>query len=178
MPEAEMCSECYINRLAMMQASSYSVYDKNYKADLELVYQKCGKTGDTTIPPPIISTPEQSSMCVSDKWHVVGSQAETCEDIAFLNNVSTVALYTANPKIFSCDSISSGAKPCLPLSCGRLIPYTTNGTCADLEAKYELVSGDIRRFNPWVYFDCSNLAGAVGFFGNILCAAPQNGQYT
>lgn len=118
-----------------------------------------------------------SAMCVSDKWHAVGSQSETCEGIAFLNYVSTVALYTANLEIFDCSSISSGAELCLPLSCGRLIPYTANDRCAGLEAKYDLVPGDIRRFNPWVYFDCSNLASAVGFFGNILCAAPQNGQY-
>ncbi|KAH8672181.1 LysM domain protein [Ilyonectria robusta] len=179
MPEDEMCSDCYINRLAMMQASPYSVYDKNYKSDLELVYQRCGRTGNTTIPPPIISVPEQSTMCVSDKWHTVGSSAdETCEDVAFLNNVSTVSLYTTNPNIFDCSSIPSGTELCLPLSCGKLISYTDNDTCSGLEATHNLTSGDIRRFNPWVYFDCSNLAGASRFFGNILCAAPQNGLYT
>ena len=178
MPKSEMCSDCYVNRLAMMQNTPYSVYDKNYKTDLELVYETCGKTGDTTIPPPIISIPEQSTMCVSDKWHTVGDQTETCEDVAFLNNVSTVSLYTNNPQIFDCSSIDSGTKLCLPLSCGKLISYTNNDTCAGLEAEHDLSFGDIRRFNPWVYFDCSNLAGASSFFGNILCAAPQNGLYT
>ncbi|KAH7020571.1 hypothetical protein EDB80DRAFT_677493 [Ilyonectria destructans] len=179
MPEEEMCTDGYINRVALMQASPYSVYDKNYKSDLELVYKRCGQTGNTTIPPPIISVPEQSTMCLSDKWHTVGSCAdETCEDVAFLNNVSTVSLYTTNPDIFDCSSILSGTELCLPLSCGKLISYTDNDTCAGLEATHDLTSGDIRHFNPWVYFDCSNLAGASGFFGNILCAAPQNGLYT
>ncbi|KAI8648701.1 Pectin lyase fold virulence factor [Fusarium keratoplasticum] len=178
MPQAEMCSDCYVNRLAMMQASSYTVYNNNYKSDLELVYKTCGHTGNTTVPPPITSTPEQSTMCVSDEWYTVGSTAETCEDVGFLNNVSTVALYTTNPDIFDCSSIPSGTELCLPLSCGKLISYTDNDTCAGLEARHDLTSGDIRRFNPWVYFDCSNLGGASSFFGNILCAAPQNGLYT
>ncbi|EGX89976.1 LysM domain protein [Cordyceps militaris CM01] len=178
MPKAEMCSDCYVQRLAMMQASPYTVYDENYKADLEFVYQNCGKSGNTSIPPPIVPRPEQSTMCVSDKWHTVGSKAETCEDIAFLNNVSTVALYTANPEIFDCSRIAPSAKLCLPLSCAKLISFNAADGCEGLEAKHSLGRGDIRRFNPWVAFDCSNLAGAVGFFGGILCAAPQNGLYT
>ncbi|KAH7160994.1 hypothetical protein EDB81DRAFT_853505 [Dactylonectria macrodidyma] len=146
MPEDEMCSDCCINRLAIMQASSYSVYNKNYKSDLEL--------------------------------HTVRSTEETCEDVAFLNNDSTVSLYTTNPEIFDYSSIPSGTEICLPLSYGKLISYTNNDTYIGLEAAHDLTSGDIRRFNPWVYFDCSNLVGASSFFGNILCAAPQNGLYT
>lgn len=178
MPKDEMCSDCYVHRLAMMQASPYTVYDDYYKSDLELVYKTCGKTGDTDVQPPIKPTPEESNMCVSDEWHTVGSEAESCEDIAFLKNVSTVALYTANPKIYDCSSIPARSELCLPLSCGRLISYTSNDTCAGLEAQNDLTFGSIRRFNPWIYYDCSNLIGASSFFGNILCAAPQNGQYT
>lgn len=46
------------------------------------MYQTCGKAGDTTLPPPIHSPPEQSSMCISNEWHTVGAQPEACEDIA------------------------------------------------------------------------------------------------
>lgn len=89
---------------------SYTVHDDKYKADLEFVYQTGSKTGDTAVPPPIVPPLSRSTMCVSDKWHTVGSTAETCEDIAFLNNVSTVALYTANPReIYDCSSIRPAA---------------------------------------------------------------------
>lgn len=89
-----------------------------------------------------------------------------------------MALYTANPEIFDCSRIAPSAKLCLPLSCAKLISFNAADGCEGLEAKHSLGRGDIRRFNPWVAFDCSNLAGAVGFFGGILCAAPQNGLYT
>ncbi|KAK6709943.1 hypothetical protein SNK05_004420 [Fusarium graminearum] len=34
MPREEMCSTCYVKRLAMMQASPYSIYDDYYERQL------------------------------------------------------------------------------------------------------------------------------------------------
>ncbi|KZL65838.1 ankyrin repeat domain-containing protein [Colletotrichum tofieldiae] len=64
----------------------------------------------------------------------------------------------------------------------KLVPTTNKlitdaNTRSGLEAAHDLEPGDVQRFNPWVYRDCSNLAGAIGFFGNLLCSAPQNGEY-
>ncbi|KAM0188779.1 hypothetical protein ACHAPI_010388 [Fusarium lateritium] len=177
MPRAEMCSECYIKRLAMMQSSPYSYYSDMYKEDLELVYKTCGKSGPTDIPPPLVSEPEESTLCVSEKYYTTASNGETCEQVAYLQNVSTVALYHMNPQIFDCSDIPSGKKLCLPLSCGQIIPFSKDDTCMGLEEEHKLQPGDIRRFNPWIAFDCGNLKGASEFFGNVLCAAPQNGVY-
>ncbi|CAF3635715.1 unnamed protein product [Fusarium graminearum] len=177
MPRSEMCSECYIKKLAMMQSSPYSYYSDMYKEDLELVYKTCGKSGPTVVPPPLVSQPEKSTMCISDNYYTTTSNGETCEQVAYLKNVSTVALYHTNPQIFDCSNISSGKKLCLPLSCGKIIPFSKNDNCTGLEEEHKLQSGDIRRFNPWINFDCSNLKGASEVFGKVLCAAPQNGEY-
>ncbi|KAK6697602.1 hypothetical protein SNK04_013855 [Fusarium graminearum] len=110
MPRSEMCSECYIKKLAMMQSSPYSYYSDMYKEDLELVYKTCGKSGPTVVPPPLVSQPEKSTMCISDNYYTTTSNGETCEQVAYLKNVSTVALYHTNPQIFDCSNISSGKK--------------------------------------------------------------------
>ncbi|GKT46029.1 putative glucan endo-1,3-beta-glucosidase btgC [Colletotrichum spaethianum] len=178
MPQSEMCSECYINRLALMQSSPYSIYDDNYKSDLELVYKTCGETGPTDIPPPVSPGSEEGpTLCLSEKWHTISQGASSCKQVASINNVSSVALYSMNPQIFDCNSIPDNTELCLPLSCGRIISYTDQDTCSGLEAAHDLEPGDVQRFNPWVYRDCSNLSDAIGFFGNLLCAAPQNGEY-
>ncbi len=53
MPQQEICSYCYVERLAMMQRTPYSIYDQRYAADLEYVYGRCGLTGDQAVPPPV-----------------------------------------------------------------------------------------------------------------------------
>lgn len=166
MPQSEMCSKCYINRLALMQSSSYSIYDDNYESDLELIYETCGETGPTDPPPPVSPKPDEgSTLCLSDKWHTASQGGASCEQVASINNVSAVALYSMNPQIFDCNSIPDSTELCLPLCCGRIISYTDKDTCSGLEAAHDLEPGDLQRSNPWAYRDCSNLAGAIGFFG-------------
>ena len=114
---------------------------------------------------------------MSEKWHTVSKGEEPRAQVASMNNISTVALYELNPAIFDCKGIPLGTKLCLPLSCDKIISYAAKETCVGLEAENGLVGGDIRRFNPWVYHDCSNLAGATDFFGYLVCAAPKNGEY-
>jgi hypothetical protein len=179
MPLSEMCSECYLKRLAAMQTNPYSIYDGYYKNNLELIYERCGESGPTDIPPPVSPRPdEDSAMCVSEKWYTVSQSRAPCEQVAYLNKISAVALYNLNPQINDCSNITRGTKLCLPLSCGTVIDYSQQDTCSGLEAKHGLQPGDIRRFNPWIYHDCSNLAGASEFFGGFLCAGPSNGEYS
>jgi hypothetical protein len=53
MPSDELCHPCHVSRLAMMQASPFSVYDESYKSRLEYVYAQCGGEGPTDVPPAI-----------------------------------------------------------------------------------------------------------------------------
>ncbi|KAF9773365.1 hypothetical protein IL306_008847, partial [Fusarium sp. DS 682] len=52
MPRDELCSVYYQRRLAIMQSSSYSVYNHYYQSQLEKVYKTCGGSGPTELPPP------------------------------------------------------------------------------------------------------------------------------
>ncbi|OQE59001.1 hypothetical protein PENNAL_c0346G01177, partial [Penicillium nalgiovense] len=58
MSESKLCSLCFVERLKMMQSSSYSVYDKYFQADLEVVHAQCGLSGPTTMPPSLDAPPE------------------------------------------------------------------------------------------------------------------------
>ncbi|KAM6526030.1 hypothetical protein FSOLCH5_002161 [Fusarium solani] len=178
MPLSEMCSECYIKRLAMMQSTSYSVYDDWYKEDLELVYERCGKEGPTEIPPSLDPVSEKNPIfCVSDNTIETSKGNNTCEEIALHNNVSPAALYSLNPDIQDCSGIPDGTKLCLPLACASLVKYAKNDTCAGLERAGKLGFGDLRRFNPWINFECSNLGTGGKAFGWLLCTEPQNGRF-
>ncbi|KAF3811700.1 hypothetical protein GCG54_00014449 [Colletotrichum gloeosporioides] len=129
MPKSEMCSEYYINRVALIQSSSYSIYDNSYKSDLELIYETCGKTGPTDPPPPVSTRPDEgSTLCVSKKWHTIGQGGAYCEQVASINNVSAVVLYSMNTQILNCSSIPDNTERCLPLLCGRIISYTDQDT--------------------------------------------------
>ncbi|KAH7150722.1 hypothetical protein DER46DRAFT_512153 [Fusarium sp. MPI-SDFR-AT-0072] len=52
MPRDEFCHICYRRRLAIMQSSSYSMYNHSYQSQLKKVYKTCGGSGPTEIPPP------------------------------------------------------------------------------------------------------------------------------
>lgn len=173
-----MCSECYIKRLAKMQSTSYSVYDDWYKEDLELVYERCGKEGPTEIPPSLDPVSEKiPTFCVSDNTIETSKGNNTCEEIALHNNVSPAALYSLNPDIQDCSSIADGTKLCLPLACASLVKYAKNDTCTGLEREGKMGFGDLRRFNPWINFECNNLETGGKAFGWVLCTEPQNGRF-
>ncbi|KAH9876214.1 hypothetical protein J1614_004093 [Plenodomus biglobosus] len=68
MPRNELCHTCHVRRLSVMQASQYSVYDENYKAQLEYVYAQCGLKGPTDIPKPLDEVqPVSPPYCLSNK---------------------------------------------------------------------------------------------------------------
>ncbi|VUC34340.1 unnamed protein product [Clonostachys rosea] len=178
MPLPEMCSECYIKRLAMMQNTSYSVYDDWYKEDLELVYERCGKEGPTEIPPSLDPVSEKiPTFCVSDNTIETSKGNNTCEETALHNNASPAALYSLKPDIQDCSGIADRTKLCLPLACASLVKYAKNDTCTGLEREGKLCFGDLRRFNPWINFECNNLEAGGKAFGWGLYTEPQNDRF-
>lgn len=63
-----MCSTCYVKRLAMMQASPYSIYNDYYKRQLQYIYTKCGLKGNTTVPNSLTPELEDNSLdCGTDE---------------------------------------------------------------------------------------------------------------
>ncbi|KAL6364313.1 hypothetical protein LRP88_02232 [Fusarium phalaenopsidis] len=177
MPCSEVCSECYIKKLAMMQSSLYLAYDEWYQDDLKLVYKTCVKQGPTDIPPSLDPVPEDepSTFCISDNFYRTSKGKSTCDKVALKNNLSP-ALYNLNLAIHNCGSIPAGTELCLPLACARLVKYSQKSNCTAIEKNEGLSPGSLRRFNPWINRECSNLNSGGNSFGWILCAEPQDGE--
>ena len=173
-----MCSNCYLYRFKQMQGSPHSIYDEDYKQTLEYVYKTCGTSGKTDIQPSVVTQPNVTSMCVSNQFHTISKPGATCQKVATRYSASAAALYSANDNVYTCDEIPVGTKVCVPPSCGKMITYTQNDTCVSLERVHDLVPGDIRKFNPWIDYECGNLVSGLSLFGDELCAGPQGGLHT
>ena len=177
MPHSELCSECYGGKLALRQSSPYSSYDSWYEGNLEFVNKQCGVWEPTAMQPSLDTVEDdEDTICVSGKTYTPSSEDDTCEKVAISQKVSPVGLYNLNPKILKCSSLPAGEILCLPLACDFLVEYPKNSACTSLEAGKNPQVGDLRRFSPWINFECSNLDAGGEAFGWALFTAPQNGQ--
>ena len=186
MPTSEICSFCYVERLAMMQRSPYSFYDAQWKSDLEYVYSRCGITNKpTAIQPPRYLIPASPyDDCPTDAWYTTTSQT-TCDAIATQHTISSASLYLANqnrlPNCASTTPIPSGTKLCLPPSCTRTLTVqgTTIEECYALEANTtnNLRPGDIVRLNPWFGFECRDFNTTVPVYGHVICLGAPLGEF-
>ncbi|KAB8225907.1 pectin lyase-like protein [Aspergillus novoparasiticus] len=179
MPQDELCSSCYIEKLQMMQSSSYSIYDDHYKRVLEYAQNKCGITGPTDVPPQlVVETPAETPLCASGQTHTAQSD-DTCDSLALQYSVASAAIFRANSDvIYNCSWVPEGAELCMPLSCGSQYTLNSNDTCSTIEESQGLTVNSLRKYNPWILKDCSNLQVASQIYGNILCLEPQAGIYT
>lgn len=165
-----------------MQRSPYSGYDAWIKSQLEYSYQECGKTGDTSIPPPPIDPPTEDNFCVSSRT-ITTEEGDTCDSIASAYGLSSASLYASNPAgIMDCSRIRAGTKICLPPSCGVTYALQTGDTCLSIErnvseATGQYMIGSIRKYNRWVDSACGNLHIASASLGHILCMVPPNGYH-
>ncbi|KAH7226044.1 hypothetical protein B0J15DRAFT_518467 [Fusarium solani] len=149
-----------------------------FQDELKLVYKTCGKQGPTDIPPSLDPVPEDepSTFCISDNIYRTSKGESTCEKVALKNNLSPAALYSLNSAIHDCGSIPAGTELCLPLACARLVKYSQKSNCTAIEKNEGWSPGSLRRFNPWINRECSNLNSGGNSFGWILCAEPQDGE--
>ncbi|ETS75311.1 hypothetical protein PFICI_12255 [Pestalotiopsis fici W106-1] len=179
MPRTELCHTCHIRRLALMQSSQYSIYNDYYKEVLQYVYATCGGSGPTNIPPPLTEVPTETPLyCVTGKHYTTTRKGETCESIANATSVSSAALYMGNQALIpDCRDINSGVNVCLPLTC-QTYYVRPSDTCVSIETALELEFGQVRNFNQWINFDCSNLQVAAEFWGRSICVSPQGGTFT
>jgi hypothetical protein len=84
MPKDELCSFCFVERLEMMQRSSYSVYDKGFQSQLEVVN---AMPPSLDAPPGFLPDPIYSS----NQTHTMVS-GDTCDSIALRYSMSSAAL--------------------------------------------------------------------------------------
>lgn len=183
MCEAELCSFCYVERMAMMQRTPYSIYNKGYKHRLEYIYENCGLSGPTDIPssPTLPPKPEPEPFCPSNTT-IETEQSETCDSIAIKHNISSAALYMTNqPAIRDCNSIPNCTKLCLPPPCKDTYVLQPEDTGRSLEEKFYNRSHGLsfgrllQTYNPWLAKDNTNLRKGSAIYGCVLCLGPQNG---
>jgi len=179
-----ICSDCWLKHLSIKQGSRYSGYDDFMKSRLEYSYSRCNQNNATAIPPPVINLPEPSNLCFAGEYTTVAG--DTCDSIALAKNVSSAALYLGNPDtLANCNDIPAGTELCLPPSCEITHRLHSNETCRSIEtnatirAVVTLSPGDVKEYNPWLDYGCTNLHSASdAAFGHVICLSPQNGLYS
>lgn len=178
MPEDELCSYCYTSKLQIMQASHYSIYNEDYKAQLEYAQSKCGFSGPTDLPGSLtLIKPDPAPFCAFNRTYTT-VKGDTCDIIALKYNVSSASIFTGNSDIIaSCSQLPAGVTLCIPLSCSPLYQLQLNDTCISIAEQNNIGYYDLAKFNPWIKSDCSNLHIASEVYGKMLCLAPQAGTY-
>ena len=178
MPDNELCSYCYTERLQMIQRTPYSAYDNYYQTVLQAINKRCGLNAPTTVLEIPRNTPEkETEFCGSDNFYTT-VDGDTCTSIAEDTSISSAALYMGNQnQILDCSSLSSGLKFCLPLTCEKTYSIQPSDNCSDIEYAYSLKDRDVRKYNPWVSYDCDNLQPASKIYGTAICLSPQGGMH-
>ncbi|KAF5697877.1 hypothetical protein FGLOB1_12450 [Fusarium globosum] len=173
MAKEDLCHPCYRRRLALMQSSQYSVYNADYKEELERVYKTCGGSGPTEIPPPLTKEDEEEEedFCLNDKWYITKT-GDTCDSISKAAGVSGGLLYMGNQELIrDCHKIPEGLKLCLPTVC-KTYYVKPEDTCLSIEIAQGIRWDTIRKYNSWVDRDCNNLQGGTDFYGKSVCIGP------
>jgi len=111
MPISELCSPCYLDRLRMMQSSSYSIFGVMpwYQRALEIAITKCSLFGiPTSAPPPLIPPVESTDIsCLWGDPISVEADTMTCDDLALRLNVSSASIFYSIPHLTDCTTTPS-----------------------------------------------------------------------
>ncbi|TVY68502.1 Glucan 1,3-beta-glucosidase [Fusarium oxysporum f. sp. cubense] len=179
MPTNELCSDCYIGRLKMMQSSSFSYYNRDsfYEDALKKAVKQCSLSNQPTTPrdSPFPSEAPEPSFCLSDVTYTTKA-GDTCDSLALKFSVSSAAIFIGNPDILDCNDMVEGVSICLPLQC-KTYKLEKNDTCMSVAYTTGLQEDDIRPLNPWVHELCGNLQSATITLGRVICITPPGGKY-
>ncbi|UPK97333.1 hypothetical protein LCI18_008268 [Fusarium solani-melongenae] len=149
MPNNELCSDCCVGRLKMM--------DSFYEDALRQAVKRCSLSNQPT-------TAKDSKA------------GDTCDSLAIKYRVSSAAIFIGNCDILDCNDMVEGVKICLPLQC-KTYKLEEDDTCMSVADATGLDQGDIRPLNPWVYELCGNLESAAETLGRVICITPPGGKF-
>ncbi|KAF3386940.1 Glucan 1,3-beta-glucosidase [Penicillium rolfsii] len=163
-PKSELCSFCYVERLEMMQRSSYSVYDEYFQADLVVVHARCDISGPTEMPPsldaPLEFHPEPA--CLSGKRYIT-VDGDICDSVALHLNVSSASFVMANNRYtMVCDRLPSDMDLCVPTTCASTYVLKDTDTCRSIEEANGNDVGD----------------STTPSFGHVICLRDSDESYT
>ncbi|CAH0024421.1 unnamed protein product [Clonostachys rhizophaga] len=174
-PDKELCSFCYGEKLRQMQKSEHSAYDREYAS----MFEFCRI--DSPIAPSQESPPDKSSFpmaCFSGKT-IATKEGDTCDSIALANSISSATLYYINPRLLDCRSIESGTELCLPQACTT---YTVQEHEAANCVEISMAGGeggwlDLIDWNLMLDSRCTNLWSTDPFWGHVVCISPPGGKF-
>ncbi|KAF4495466.1 Glucan 1,3-beta-glucosidase [Fusarium agapanthi] len=179
MPTNELCSDCYVGRLKMMQASPFSYYDRDpfYEDALKKAVKRCSLSNVPTAAKdsPFPSEQSEPAFCLSDVTYTTKA-GDTCDSLALKYSVSSAAIFIGNPDILNCTDMAKGVSICLPLQC-KTYRLQEDDTCMSVAYFSGLQHEDIRPLNPWVHELCGNLQTATITLGRVICITPPGGEY-
>ncbi|KAJ4160088.1 hypothetical protein NW754_003212 [Fusarium falciforme] len=157
MPNSELCSDCYVGRLKMMQASPYSYYKKElfYQDALKAAVSRCSLSNQptTTKDSPFPSESAEPGFCLSDVKHTV-QPGDTCDSLAVKYSVSSAAIFIGNPDILDCNDMVKGVSICLPLQYPAYSEYADKAVPPPKGAS--LADKTTEECGPFLFFTAAN----------------------
>ncbi|RAL06587.1 pectin lyase-like protein [Aspergillus homomorphus CBS 101889] len=175
---SEMCSYCFTTSVQMQQASRYAAYTEDDKDTLEILHEECGLSGPTDLHNPLYTTEaEEAPFCASGITHTT-SEGDTCDLLAARYQVASAAIQIGNPTLVNdCSELIAGRELCMPFSCDVQYTLQDNDTCFSIFREQHLKYGDVRKYNPWLNSECTNLQTTRQVHGSVVCLSPQGGSH-
>ncbi|RAK77743.1 uncharacterized protein BO72DRAFT_427845 [Aspergillus fijiensis CBS 313.89] len=178
---SDLCSYCYVKKLALMQANGYSgVYNDDWQSTYEYVAKTCNlQVADFDPTPSVfnVSLPSEQPNCVSGSFYT-SQEGDSCDSIALSHNVSAATMYYTNSNLLNCTDVPAGTQLCLPLECGSTYTVQPNDTCTSIAIENFVGTQNIVAWNSQLNSNCSNLHSGDPFWGSMLCVSPPGGTYT
>ncbi|KAJ5720928.1 uncharacterized protein N7483_008862 [Penicillium malachiteum] len=178
---ADLCSYCYVTKLALMQQDAYSdVYNDDWESAYEYVANTCNLTVadfNATASAFNASAPVSESICVSGNIYTT-EDGDTCDSIAQALGVSAATMYYTNPNILNCSDIITGTSLCLPLTCNEVYAVQPNDTCSSIAVSNYITTSNVINWNSQLNSNCSNLVSPDPYWGSVLCVSAPGGTYT
>ncbi|RAH47432.1 LysM peptidoglycan-binding domain-containing protein [Aspergillus brunneoviolaceus CBS 621.78] len=158
---SDLCSYCYVKKLALMQANGYSgVYNDDWQSTYEYVAKTCNlQVADFDPTPSVfnVSLPSEQPNCVSGSFYT-SQEGDSCDSIALSHNVSAATMYYTNSNLLNCTD--------------------PNDTCTSIAIENFVGTQNIVAWNSQLNSNCSNLHSGDPFWGSMLCVSPPGGTYT
>ncbi|RAH66876.1 uncharacterized protein BO66DRAFT_404439 [Aspergillus aculeatinus CBS 121060] len=178
MPVANICDDCWVKKLELMQQSPYSAYSAPYETMLNysISVAVCNLQGVETQPTSGgIQIPVANVSCSTGNWYTVQPE-DTCDSIALAQSISSSTLYQINPTLYNCSDPTLGLRLCLPLACENVYEIAAGDNCSSITAATGTSWLKLVSYNGMVDSGCSNI-GDTALLGGVRCVSAPGGTF-
>ncbi|KAK8859536.1 carbohydrate-binding module family 50 [Apiospora arundinis] len=179
---SDVCSYCYVESLALMQASKYSSnYDNEFfKSQYKYVADRChlSVTNFDATPSVFNVTYDKPEPTCATANVYMTKAGDTCDSVALAHNASSATLFYTNANILDCSAIREGTSLCLPAPCDTQVTVKDGDTCINIAFDAGISTLDLVIFNSQLTRNCSNLHSTDPSWGSTLCVSTPGGTYS